>query len=49
MLPDPPEDNPIQRQIDENLKRIFDETASEPLPDELTDLLARLRDQETRK
>jgi hemerythrin-like domain-containing protein len=33
----------IQNQIDENLKRIYDETLKEQLPDRLTQLLDQLR------
>jgi tryptophanyl-tRNA synthetase len=34
----------IQHQIDENLKRIYDETLKEQLPDRLTQLLQQLRE-----
>lgn len=44
-----PKESPLQQQIDENLKRIFDETVQEPLPDQLTSLLDQLRKQEPRK
>jgi hemerythrin-like domain-containing protein len=33
----------IQHQIDENLKRIYDETLKEQLPDRLMELLEQLR------
>jgi predicted metal-dependent hydrolase len=33
----------IQHQIDENLKRIYEETLKEQLPDRLTELLEQLR------
>jgi hypothetical protein len=33
----------LQQQIDENLKRIYDETLKEELPDRLTALLDQLR------
>jgi hemerythrin-like domain-containing protein len=33
----------VQDQIDENLKRIYDETLKEELPDRLTQLLEQLR------
>ncbi|WP_138469637.1 NepR family anti-sigma factor [Poseidonocella sp. HB161398] len=39
----------VQKQIDDNLKRIFEETANQPLPDQLSQLLDQLREQETRK
>ena len=31
--------------IDENLRRAYEETAGEPLPDRIVELLARLREQ----
>ena len=34
---------PMRKQIDENLKRVFDETLNEPLPDKLAELLERLK------
>lgn len=43
------EDSPVQREIDANLKRIFDETAQEPLPQKLTDLIGKLREQSSTK
>ncbi len=33
----------IRAQIEENLKRIYDETLQEQIPDRLTELLAQLR------
>lgn len=33
----------IRHQIDENLRRIYDETLSEQIPDRLTQLLEQLR------
>ncbi|WP_168201290.1 NepR family anti-sigma factor [Qingshengfaniella alkalisoli] len=35
------------RHIDDNLKRIYQETLSEELPDRFTELLAKLRDKDT--
>ncbi|WP_254429441.1 NepR family anti-sigma factor [Ruegeria arenilitoris] len=35
----------IEKRIDENLKRAFDEVASEPVPDRFVDLLEKLRNQ----
>jgi len=32
----------IRRHIDENLRRIYDETLNEPIPDRLTQLLEQL-------
>jgi hypothetical protein len=46
MYSDMSESNPkstIRTQIDENLKRIYDETLQEQIPDRLTHLLAQLR------
>lgn len=43
------EESPICREIDENLKRIFDETAQQPLPQTLTDLIERLRQKKVAK
>ncbi len=37
----------VAQQIDANLKRLYSETASEELPDTLTELLAALRKQES--
>ncbi|WP_108260801.1 NepR family anti-sigma factor [Mangrovicoccus ximenensis] len=44
-----PDKDAVQKQIDENLRKIFEETANEPIPDQLTQLLDKLREQETRK
>ncbi|MEJ6389463.1 NepR family anti-sigma factor [Gymnodinialimonas ulvae] len=33
----------IDRQIDENLRRVYDETLNEALPDRFTDLLTQLK------
>jgi len=33
----------VRRQIDENLRRIYDDTLNEPIPDRLTQLLEQLR------
>jgi hypothetical protein len=46
MYSDMPDSNPkskIRHQIDENLKRIYDETLNEQIPDRLTLLLEQLR------
>jgi hemerythrin-like domain-containing protein len=46
MYADMPDSNPkskIRDQIDENLKRIYDETLQEEIPDRLTKLLEELR------
>ncbi len=46
MYPDMAESNPkskVRDQIDENLKRIYDETLNEQIPDKLTQLLDQLR------
>ncbi len=46
MYPDMTDGNPrskIRAQIDENLKRIYDETLKEDIPDRLTALLDQLR------
>ncbi|NOE20791.1 hypothetical protein GS634_21890 [Ruegeria atlantica] len=37
----------IEQRIDENLKRAFDQLASEPVPDRFVDLLSQLRAQES--
>ncbi len=44
-----PDKEAVQKQIDDNLKRIFEETATQPIPDQLSQLLDKLREQETRK
>jgi hypothetical protein len=33
----------IEKQIDENLRRVYDETVNEALPDRFSDLLAQLK------
>lgn len=38
----------VAREIDENLKRVYSATLNEDVPDRFTQLLARLRDKETR-
>ena len=46
MYSDPMETKPkasIKRQIDENLKRIYDETLNEEVPDRFKELLVQLR------
>jgi len=48
MYPDMTESNPSSRartEIDENLKRIYDETMNQAIPDRLTALLDQLRRQ----
>jgi hemerythrin-like domain-containing protein len=45
-----PDSNPkskVRDQIDENLKRIYDETLKEEIPDRLTQLLEQLRKKST--
>lgn len=42
------ERNEIDARINDNLKRAFDEVAAEPLPSRFTDLLAQLRDSESK-
>ncbi|MEI4194230.1 NepR family anti-sigma factor [Roseovarius sp. E0-M6] len=36
----------LDRQIDENLRRVYSEMTQEPVPDRLTALLQQLRDKE---
>lgn len=36
-------DKEVERQIDDNLKRAFNQVAEEPIPDRLMDLLNQLR------
>ena len=36
----------IDKQIDENLKRVFDETLNEELPDKFLDLISQLKAKE---
>jgi hemerythrin-like domain-containing protein len=36
----------VTQQIDENLRRVYSETAQEPVPDRFADLLEKLRQQE---
>ena len=42
-MSDDPEKAKARLQIDANLKRIYDETLQEKIPDRLTDLLMQLR------
>ncbi|MEZ5714822.1 MAG: NepR family anti-sigma factor [Paracoccaceae bacterium] len=37
----------MDKQIDDNLRRVYSDTVNEPLPDRFTQLLQRLRDEET--
>ncbi|WP_306151774.1 NepR family anti-sigma factor [Roseovarius sp. MMSF_3281] len=39
----------MEQQIDDNLRRVYADTANEPLPERFTQLLDRLRDQEQDK
>ena len=39
----------MDQQIDENLRRVYSDTADEPLPDRFTQLLDQLRKQERDK
>ncbi|WP_380058013.1 NepR family anti-sigma factor [Falsihalocynthiibacter sp. SS001] len=39
----------MQRQIDENLKRVFQQTADEELPDRFKELLDKLKEQDANK
>ncbi|WP_157966405.1 NepR family anti-sigma factor [Oceanibium sediminis] len=39
----------VQDQIEENLRKLYDETLSEQLPDELLQLLKKLEESDTRK
>ena len=36
----------IEKQIDENLKRVYEQDATETIPDKFLELLNKLRDQE---
>ncbi|MBY4892858.1 hypothetical protein KUL25_08790 [Rhodobacteraceae bacterium N5(2021)] len=42
-MPSNPQKKNIDKQIDENLKRVYDDALHEPLPDRFTDLIAQLR------
>ena len=42
-----PNKNDREKAIDENLKKVFDQTLDEGIPDRFKDLLAQLRQQET--
>ena len=39
----------VQDQIEENLRKLYDETLSEQLPEELLQLLKKLEESDTRK
>lgn len=43
------EGNKMQAQIDENLKKVFQETLDEEVPDRFRDLLERLRQKESKQ
>ncbi len=38
-----------ERSIDENLRRVFDETLEQGVPDRFKDLLSQLKEQETKQ
>lgn len=38
----------LDKQIDENLRRVYSEAVSEPLPDRFSELLQRLREEEAK-
>lgn len=42
-----PRKSSLQQQIDENLKRVFEETLQQDVPDRFKDLLAQLRARES--
>ncbi len=42
-----PTNNDREKAIDENLKKVFDQTLDEGIPDRFKDLLAQLRQQDT--
>jgi len=44
LRPPRPRNQKADREIDENLKRAFDEIANEPVPDRFTDLLKQLKE-----
>ena len=44
----PHNSNALKRQIENNLKRVYDETLNEPLPERLATLLERLKHQDQR-
>jgi hemerythrin-like domain-containing protein len=46
-MPDINPKSKVRDQIDENLKRIYDETLKEEIPDRLTQLLEQLRKKST--
>lgn len=39
----------VKKQIDENLKRVYDDVVQEDVPDRFKELLAKLRAQESQK
>lgn len=45
-MSDSKKNNPVDEQIDENLKRVYEAAASEPLPDKFLSLLAQLKAKE---
>lgn len=49
MMPDmttPEQKSSLQQQIDENLKRVYDEALKEEIPDRFLQLLAQLKEKE---
>lgn len=46
MTSQPQDKQGLQRQIDENLRRVYQQTVEEQVPDRLLELLSKLRDQE---
>ena len=41
-----PKKKPIEVQIEENLKRVYQETEQEPVPDKFLDLIRQLKEQD---
>lgn len=46
-MPEKPRDATLRQQIDENLRRVYQEKVEEAIPAHLMDLLSRLRAQDT--
>ena len=49
MAKEKPSRDDVRREIDNNIKRIYQQTLEEDIPDRFKDLLSKLKEQETRQ
>ena len=48
-MPGHNKDSNVQRQIDENLRRVYDDVAKSEVPERFADLLKQLKENDTRR